>query len=75
MPYILTIRERNHSWVGRSPVRSEQATTEEAQASLVEYVHRNWRAEIGTEAPEDPKEMIEAYFADILESCTIQKSA
>lgn len=38
MAYILTIRERNDSWAGRSPVRTKHATAEKAQASLVEYV-------------------------------------
>jgi len=75
VPYILTIQERNHSWAGRGPVRSEHATKEEAQATLIEYVSRNWDAEIGTEAPEDPNELVDAYFADALETYSIQKTA
>jgi hypothetical protein len=73
MPFTLTIRERNHSWAGRSPVRTTHATAEEAQAALVEYVARNWDAELGTGRPGDPVEMVEAYFSEVLEAYEIQE--
>jgi hypothetical protein len=71
MPFILTIRERSHSWAGRPPVRSEHATHADAEAELLEYVRRNWHAEMGTEPPADHREMIQEYFSDVLESYDI----
>ena len=62
MPFILTIRERSHSWAGRLPVRSEHATRADAEAELQDYVRRNWDAEIGTEPPADPGDMVQEYF-------------
>ena len=35
------------------------------------YVRRNWEAEIGTEQPEDPAQMVQAYFAEALEAYEI----
>jgi hypothetical protein len=75
MPYILTIRERNHSWAGRSPVQTTHATIEDAHAGLQEYVARNWAAEIGTECPDDPDEMIQEYFSEVLEAYDISETA
>jgi mono/diheme cytochrome c family protein len=72
MAYVLTIREKNHSWAGRSPVRTVHATNEEATAALVEYVSQNWDAEIGSDIPEDPEEMIQEYFAGVLEAYEIE---
>jgi hypothetical protein len=74
MPFIITIQERSHSWAGRPPVRSEHATHAAAEAELLEYVRRNWDAEIGTEAPADPGEMVGEYFSEILESYEILES-
>ena len=74
MAFTLTIRERNHSWAGRSPAVTVHATEEEAGAALLEYVQRNWDAEIGTEQPEDPHEMMQQYFAEVLEAYTIRES-
>ena len=51
MSYTLTIRERNHSWAGRSPAVTVHSRQEEAGAALLEYVQRNWGAEMGTEPP------------------------
>lgn len=71
--YVLTIKERNHSWAGRGPVRSEHASEAEAHAALVDYVKRNWEAEVGEEAPADEDEMVEEYFAEVMESYTIRE--
>ena len=75
MAYILTIRERNDSWAGRSPTSSEHATRGDAEAALCEYVRRNWDAEMGTEPPEDPGEMVAEYFSEVLEAYEIRESA
>ena len=71
MPFILTIRERSHSWAGRPPAQSEHATRVDAEAELLQYVRRNWDAEVCTEPPDDPGEMIQEYFAEVLESYDI----
>ena len=71
MAFILTIHERSHSWAGRPPARSEHGTRVDAEAELLQYVRRNWDAEMGTEPPADPGEMIQAYFSDVLESYDI----
>lgn len=71
MPYTLIIKERNHSWAGRSPVRSVHATKDEAETALVKYVARNWDAEVGDERPSDPTKMIEEYFSEVLEAYEI----
>ena len=72
MRYVLKIAEKGHSWAGSSPVTSSHDTREEAFARLVEYVKRNWEGEISMEAdtppPENTEEMVEAYFAHVLES-------
>ena len=73
MPYTLTIKERNHSWSGRSPARSVHTTRSEAEAALIEYVARNWDAEVGDERPSDPAEMVEEYFAEVLEAYEIEE--
>jgi hypothetical protein len=73
--FTLTIRERNHSWAGRSPAVTVHSTQEEAGAALLEYVQRNWDAEMGTEPPTDADEMIREYFSDVLEAFTIRESA
>ena len=71
MPFILTIRERSHSWAGRPPVRSEHASRAGAQAELLDYVRRNWDAEMGTDAPGEPGKIIEEYFSEVLEGYDI----
>ena len=63
MPFTLTIRERNNSWAGRSPATSVHATRAEAEAELLEYVRRNWEAEMETDPSDDAAEMIEKYFS------------
>lgn len=75
LAYILKIRERNHSWAGRSPARSEHATHGEAEAALREYVQRNWVAEMGTEPPDNPDEMVQEYFDEVREAYEIVESA
>jgi hypothetical protein len=75
MAFILTIRERNGSWAGRSPAQSTHATEDEARAALSDYVHRNWDAEVGTERPQDADEMIDEYFEEVLEAYEIQRSS
>jgi len=72
-PYILTIRERNHSWAGRSPTRSEHVTRLEADTALLEYVKRNWEAEVGTDTPAEPDVMIQEYFSEVLEAYDIRE--
>jgi hypothetical protein len=74
MPYILTIRERNNSWAGRSPVTSLHPTSAEAKGALVDYVRRNWNSEMGTDPPVDPDEMLDEYFSEVLEAYEISET-
>jgi hypothetical protein len=71
LPYTLIVKERNHSWAGRRPIRSVHSTKEEAETALVEYVTRNWDAEVGSERPSDPLEMVEEYFSEVPEAYEI----
>ena len=71
MPFTLIIKERGGSWAGRSPVTSVHPARAEAEAALLDYVRRNWDAEIGTDSPEDPAEMIAEYFDEVLEDYEI----
>lgn len=71
MPYILTIRERGHSWAGRSPVSRVHETSAEARSDLLEYVRRNWESEMGTDQPDDPDELIQEYFDEVLGAYSI----
>lgn len=71
MPYILTISERGNSWAGRSPVRSEHGSHAEAEAELLDYVRRNWAAEMDTDQPSDPDRMVREYFSEVLEAYEI----
>ena len=73
VPFALTISERGHSWAGRPAVRSVHDTREQAKAALLDYVRRNWNAEVGTAPPEPPDEMIAAYFEDVLEAYEISE--
>ena len=75
VPFILTIRERNNSWAGRSPAVSEHANREEAEAALREYVEQNWDAEMDTERPDDPEDMVQEYFEQVLEAYEILETA
>lgn len=75
MPYILTIRERNNSWAGRSPFASLHATEAEANAALLDYVRRNWESEVGADAPDDPDEIVNEYFSEVLEAYDISETA
>ena len=73
MPFTLIIKERGYSWAGRGPVRSVHATRDEAEAELRDYVARNWDAEVGTDLPEDPTQMVQEYFAEVLEAYEIRE--
>jgi hypothetical protein len=75
MAFILTIRERDHSWAGRGPVTSTHDTRADAEAALLDYVRRNWDAEVGTEPPDDADTIVQEYFAEVLEAYEIAKSA
>jgi hypothetical protein len=75
MPYILTISELGHSWAGRGPVRSNHKTAEDARTALRDYVARNWDAEVGTERPNKPDEMVQEYFSEVLEAYDISEIA
>jgi hypothetical protein len=75
MAFVLTIRERNDSWAGRPPIVSTYATRAEAEAELRDYVGHNWDAEMDTDRPDDPDEMIEEYFEYVLEAYEIVESA
>jgi hypothetical protein len=72
--YVLTIRERGHSWAGRPAVRTVHKTRENAEAELLDYVRRNWSAEIGSDEPEDTEELIDQYFSEVLEAFEITES-
>ena len=73
MLYILTIQERAHSWAGRPPVKTVHQTRAQAEAELADYVRRNWDSELDNEAPANSDEMIESYFADVLETYDIRE--
>jgi len=73
MAFMLTITERNHSWAGRSPAITTHATKADAAAALIEYVRRNWDAEIGTEPPADEQDLIAEYFGEVLEQYEIEE--
>ena len=75
MPYTLTIRERNHSWAGRSPVTTTHATLAAAEDELLAYVLRNWDAEVGADRPDDPQAMISEYFEEVFEAYKITEGA
>ena len=75
MPFVLTIRERGHSWSGRSAVTSFHDTRESADAELLDYVRRNWDAEIGIDPPDDPDTMIREYFGEVPEAYEIVEAA
>lgn len=75
MKYVLTIGKKGHSGAGRPLVTSSHDTRDEAFARLVEYLKRNWEGQMNTEAdtllPENAEEMVDAYFAQVLESYEI----
>lgn len=71
--YVLIIKEKSDSWAGRSPFGTEHATRQAAEAELLDYVRRNWDAEMGTDPPEDPEEMIQEYFSEVLEAYEIRE--
>jgi hypothetical protein len=68
MPFVLVIGERGNSWAGRPPRSSIHATREAAEGELENFVRNNWDSELGgDELPEDPDEMIDYYFENVLE--------
>lgn len=75
MPFLLTIRERNHSWAGRAPITTTHATQQDAEAALLDYVRMNWDTEVGTEPPDDSTVMISEYFDVVLEAYEIIPAA
>jgi hypothetical protein len=75
MSFTLTIKERNHSWGGRSPVTSTHSTRAAAEAELLDYVRRNWDAEVGTERPDDLSGMVAEYFDEVLEAYEITEGS
>jgi hypothetical protein len=75
MPFLLTIRERNDSWSGRGPVTSTHMARADADTALLDYVRRNWDAEVGTEQPDDHDTMIREYFDEVLETYEITETA
>jgi hypothetical protein len=74
MVYTLTIRERAHPWAGRPAIQTAHPTRAEAEAELLTYVRRNWAAEIGTDEPDDPDEMIAQHSDEVLETHEISGS-
>jgi hypothetical protein len=75
MPFRLTIRERSDSWAGRGPAVSTHETRDDADTALLDYVRRNWDAEVGTEPPGDPEKMVREYFDEVLEAYEITETA
>jgi len=71
MPFILVIKDCGESWAGRAPVTTTHNSRADAEAALLDYVRRNWDAEVGTERPGDAQQMIGEYFADVLEAYDI----
>ena len=71
MTFTLVIKDRGQSWAGRSPVATTHTSRAEAEAALLDYVRRNWDAEVGDEPPPEAQQMIDSYFEDVLESYEI----
>lgn len=68
MPFVLVIGERGNSWAGRPSRATMHVTREEAEAEVLNFVQNNWDSELGDdERPEDPDEMVEYYFENVLE--------
>jgi hypothetical protein len=47
----------------------------DADTALLDYVRRNWDAEVGTEQPDDHDTMIREYFDEVLETYEITETA
>lgn len=68
MPFVLVIGERGNSWAGRPSRATMHTSREEAEEELRIFVQNNWDSELGDEyRPDDPDEMIEYYFENVLE--------
>src|ERR1039458_4219483 len=57
--------------ISNPAIRCRSSASGSRGSTLHEYVRRNWAAEVGTEPPDDPGEMIEEYFEEVLESYDI----
>ena len=68
MPFVLTIRERNHSWAGPSPITRTHPTSEAAKAELHDSAELGFRN--GSRST-DPDEMVDEYFSEVLEAYEI----
>jgi hypothetical protein len=70
--FILTIKERNFSWAGRGPLVMTYETRDEAKQGLIDYVSEQWGSEMDMDdRPEDPGDMVAAYFDHVLEAYEI----
>jgi hypothetical protein len=48
-------------------------TKDGVETALVEYMARNWDAEVGDERPSDPTAMVEEYFSEVLDAYEIEE--
>ena len=74
MPFVLIIRERGSSWAGRDPIATIHPSREEAEAELLAYVREMWEVMMDQVPPEDDDEIVERYFAKVLEECLITEA-
>ena len=74
MPFVLIIRERGSSWAGRDPIATIHPSREEAEAELLAYVREMWEVKMDQVPPEDDDEIVERYFAKVLEECLITEA-
>jgi hypothetical protein len=69
--FVLSIKERGHSWAGREPLVMNFATREKAEQEIADYVSECWDDEMDIDKPEDTEEMVDAYFDHVLEEYEI----
>ena len=60
---------------GGGPATTTHASRQDARQALIDYVRRNWEAEIDEESPADEDELVDRYFAEVLESYEIAETA
>jgi hypothetical protein len=71
MMFVLSIKERNFSWAGRGPIAMTFATREQAEQEIIDYVSERWEDKLDVDRPDDPDDMVTAYFDRVLEEYEI----
>jgi len=55
------------------PLKLSTLLGKRPKTALLDYVKRNWEAEMGTDPPDDPEQMVVEYFDEALEAYDIQE--